>query len=119
MIIELGYNIANEDASQNFLKIDNPEQGIHNATILVEEPLVIIEQFIVKIANPSAATYATLLHKNRDLVHGAYALADTDAKLIFRDTLQVENLDLNELEGSLNAIAMGLAESADFIKSIA
>lgn len=119
MIIELGYNIANEDAQQNFLKIDNPEQGIHNATILVEEPVVIIEQFIVKIAKPSLETYASILQKNRQLVHGAFVLADSTDKMIFRDTLQVDNLDLNEIEASLNSIALGLAENADFIKSIA
>jgi len=30
--------------------------------------------------------------------------------LIFRDTLQMENLDLNELEGSINSLTLLLSE---------
>ena len=33
-------------------------------------------------------------------------------KVIFRDTLQLENLDKNELEGSINALSIALAEYA-------
>ena len=31
-------------------------------------------------------------------------------KVIFRDTLQLENLDINEIEGSLNSLALLLSE---------
>ena len=45
-------------------------------------------------------TFKELLKKNRELVHGAFALDDSGKKVIFRDTLQLENLDMNELQGS-------------------
>ena len=51
-----------------------------------------------------------LLQKNRDMVHGAFALDETGSKVIFRDTLQIENLDLNELEGSLDSLELLVSE---------
>lgn len=53
--------------------------------------------------------YKELLAKNRDIIHGAFALAE-DNMLVFRDTLQLENLDQNELEGTLNSLEILLAE---------
>jgi hypothetical protein len=54
---------------------------------------------------------------NRGFVHGALVLDETGQKVIFRDTLAIENLDLNELESSFNALAIALAEHADeFLK---
>ena len=41
---------------------------------------------------------------------------NADGKLLlFRDTLQLENLDLNELEGTLNSLALLLSEFAEKI----
>jgi hypothetical protein len=54
--------------------------------------------------------FENLLKMNRALVHGAFALDEAGKKVIFRDTLQLDNLDLNELEASIDALSMGLAE---------
>jgi hypothetical protein len=48
----------------------------------------------------------------RTLVHGAFVLDEEGIKVIFRDTLQLENLDKNELEGSITALSIALAEYA-------
>jgi hypothetical protein len=40
-------------------------------------------------------------------------LDESGKNLMFRDTLQVENLDLNELEGSLNSLSLLLSEYSD------
>lgn len=117
-ITELGYDIAKEYADDHVLIIDNPDQGIHNLTIVIDDPIVVMEQFIVQLNTPTMELLATLLRKNRDIVHGAFALADGD-KLIFRDTLQVENLDLNELEASFNALTLLMTECAELIKELA
>jgi hypothetical protein len=49
------------------------------------------------------------------LVYGAYVLDETGKHLIFRDTLELENLDKNELEASLNSLALGLVENIDLL----
>jgi len=38
------------------------------------------------------------LQINRELIHGALTLDESGSKVIFRDTLQLENLDLNEIK---------------------
>ena len=48
---------------------------------------------------------------NRSLVHGAFVLDDAAKYVFFRDTLQLENLDLNELEGTIQALSLALAEN--------
>jgi hypothetical protein len=53
-----------------------------------------------------------LLQKNREIVHGAFVLDDTGKRLLFRDTLQLENLDLNEVEASINSLKLLMAEYA-------
>jgi hypothetical protein len=50
---------------------------------------------------------------NRELVHGAFVLDENGKIVLFRDTLQLANLDLNELEASINALGLGLAMYAD------
>ncbi len=58
-----------------------------------------------------------LLEANRNIIHGAFVLNETGEKVIFRDTLQIENLDLNELEASINSLSLLLSEySNELIK---
>ena len=52
---------------------------------------------------------------NRDIIHGAFVLDDDGDKVIFRDTLQIENLDLNEIEASLNSLSLLLSEYSEQI----
>ena len=51
--------------------------------------------------------------KNRDIIHGAFALDESGNKVLFRNTHECENLDLNELEATLNSLALLLSEYAD------
>ena len=74
-----------------------------------------MEQYIFKISNPNKAILQQLLQKNRDIVHGAFVLDESGEKVIFRDTLQMENIDLNELEGSINSLSLLLSEYSENI----
>jgi hypothetical protein len=111
---ELGFDCANEDSGDEIVIIENEDQGIKNLVIDCEDPILILEQLIFELkGEPSGDTYKRLLQMNRDLVHGAFAIDDSGSKVIFRDTLQLENLDLNELEGSINALSVAMAENSD------
>ena len=50
---------------------------------------------------------------NRDLIFGAFVLNDDGGALLYRNTLALENLDLNELESTINALSLGLAENGE------
>jgi hypothetical protein len=114
-LLELNYNIIHEDKKEGILMINNLDEGINNLIIGVANPILIIEQYIFKINEPSLEIFQKLLQKNRDIVHGAFVLDETGEKVIFRDTLQLENLDLNELEGSINSLSLLLSEYSENI----
>jgi hypothetical protein len=62
--------------------------------------------------------FKNLLRANRELVHGAYTNNEDQSTITWRDTLRLANLDLDEVEGSLNALSYGLCEHADMLVSM-
>ena len=116
-ISELDMPIIEEDAEEELVVVENEEEGIKNLVIDCEDPILVIEQVIMPVPEKTGDLFKRLLQMNRDLVHGAFVL-DEDSKLIlFRDTLQLENLDRNELEGSIRALSIALAEHSEELLS--
>ena len=109
-LLELNISITYENTEDNIIVISKESEGIKNLILGVADPILIMEQHIFDIKNHDNDVYRSLLQKNRDIVHGAFVLDETGDKVIFRDTLQLENLDLNELEGSLNSLGLLLSE---------
>jgi hypothetical protein len=112
-LLDLDFNILQENKEDGVFWVENEEAGIHNLVIGCLDPILVIEQFLFEIKNGSAEMYKNLLIKNRDIIHGAFVLDETGKRVIFRDTLQLENLDLNELEGSLNSLSLLLSEYSE------
>ena len=44
---------------------------------------------------------------------GAFVLNEEGDTLLYRNTLALDNLDLNELDTTINALSLGLAENGD------
>ena len=112
---ELNYNIIREIETEGIFVIEKEDFGIKNLIIGVANPILIMEQFIFKVSQPSEAMFKELLKKNRDIIHGAFVLDETGQRVIFRDTLQLENLDKNEIEASLNSLSVLLSEYTEEI----
>tara|TARA_B100000902_G_C27115757_1_gene815989 strand:- start:171 stop:575 length:405 start_codon:yes stop_codon:yes gene_type:complete len=112
-INDLNLKIVNEDTAEELVVIDDEENGIKNLIVDCEDPILIVEQTVFplsKRAKTSSEILLRLLQMNRHLVHGAFVVDESGSQVIYRDTLQLANLDLNELEGSINALSLGLAE---------
>ena len=106
---DLDYVITGEDPAEELVVIENEERGIKHCILDCEAPILIIEQMI--FPNPGGEKlYERLLQMNRSLVHGAFVLDNEGKNILWRDTLEIENLDKNELEGSLQALMLGLSE---------
>jgi hypothetical protein len=120
-LLDLDFNILQEDEEDGVFWVENEEAGIHNLVIGCLDPILVMEQYLFEIKEDTKEMYKKLLIKNRDIIHGAFVLDETGKKVIFRDTLQLENLDQNELEGSLNSLSLLLSEYSeeliDFSKS--
>ncbi|WP_194778463.1 type III secretion system chaperone family protein [Pararhodonellum marinum] len=114
--LELGSVIQYENEADNLLVIENEDIGVKNMVIGVATPIVIIEQYLFDLKD-EANIYKQLLIKNRDIVHGAFVLDETGRKVIFRNTLQAETLDLKELESTINSLGLLLSEYSNEILS--
>jgi len=109
-LLELEYEIIHEDEQQSIFVVQDDSSGINNLVIGVADPILIMEQFILEIHDIKNDVLIQLLQKNRDIIHGAFVLDESGKKVIFRNTLELENLDLNELEASFNSLGLLLSE---------
>lgn len=116
-LLDMNYIICREEENSGVFVISAEDDGINNLVIGCADPILIMEQHIFDLKKDSAEIFKALLMKNRDIVHGAFVIDETGEKVIFRDTLQIENLDRNELEGSLNSLSLLLSEYSDEIIS--
>ena len=112
-LLDLGYAITEEDPTQELVLVRDEENGITNLIVDCEDPILILEQMILPVPSNPGPMFERLLQMNRTLVHGAFVLDEDGAMVLFRDTLRLENLDMNELEGSIEALSLALAENAD------
>ena len=118
-LLDMGFVMSHEDPQEELVVIDDEERGIKHLVIDCEAPILILEQVIMPLSKGSSDFCKRLLQINRTLVHGAFVLDDEGATLLFRDTLQLENLDRNELEGSIDALSLAMAEYGGELVSFA
>lgn len=109
-LLELEYSIQLENEAHQYFIIEKENEGIKNMMIVIAPQILIVEQFLFRCKNNQQDIYKQLLIKNRDIVHGAFVLDETGEKVIFRDTLQTENLNENELTATLNSLSLLISE---------
>ncbi len=84
--------------------------GAHVA-VSYAPPVLILRVDVMPLptgAARQAELFRRLLEYNaRDLVHGAYGLEGD--RVVLTDTLELENLDYNELEASFDSLTLALA----------
>ncbi|MBW1892170.1 MAG: YbjN domain-containing protein [Deltaproteobacteria bacterium] len=107
---EIDIAIVDENTDEELVVVEDEENGIKNLIIDCEEPIIVLEQVIMEVPGDAKDLFKRLLQMNRNLVHGAFVLDEDGKVVIFRDTLQLENLDRNELEGSIHALSLALSE---------
>ena len=112
-VLELGFAIAEEIPEEEIIIVNDEERGVQNLVIDCEDTVLVIEQLILQVATGAAETYQRILQMNRDLVFGAFVLNEEGDSLLYRNTLALENLDLNELESTINSLSLGLAEHGE------
>lgn len=116
MVTELGFVPENVDEGEQLFTITDESRGINGLVIDCEGDIVILEQTVAPMPRDYVAQHCmNLLHANRQLVHGAYTYNADNWTVTWRDTLELANLDPNELEGSFNALSLGLSEHANML----
>ncbi len=118
-LFEMEIPIVSEEIAEELVVVDDEENGIKNLMIDCEEPILVLEQVIMKMPQDPGDLFKRLLQMNREMVHGAFVLDENAEFILFRDTLQLENLDRNELEGSIHSLSLALAEYSPELLSYA
>ena len=80
---------------------------------------MVLEQLIMDVPADAGDFFRRLLQINRTLIHGGFVLDEEAKHVLFRDTLQLENLDFNELEGSVRSLSLAMAENAEELLAFA
>lgn len=106
MKLDLNY----EDLGDKTYIIHEPDRGLEQVAVMLDEPLVIIQVEVMSLPEQQRERFfRTLLELNAtDLLHGAYAVSGD--KVILIDTLRSSTMDLEELQASLDAIGLALSQ---------
>ena len=113
-VLELGLAIESEIPEEEILIVNDEDRAISHLVIDCEDTILVLEQLIVELPSTvDSSVYKRLLQINRTLIFGAFVLNEEGDTLVYRNTLALENLDLNELEGTLNALTLALAENGE------
>lgn len=116
-LLDFNFEILHENQLHNTFVISKETEGIKNMILVIAPQILIVEQFLFRCKKNETEVYKELLIKNRDIVHGSFVLDENGEKVIFRDTLQTENLDQNELIATINSLSLLLSEySAEMIR---
>ncbi len=105
-----GFSISKKDEQGGFFLIESDADGIRNLIIGVAPPVIIFELYLFTLAEDRLEIFKALLIKNRDIIHGGFALTEDGKKVIYRYTLQVHNLDQNEFDAAVNSLSLLLSE---------
>jgi hypothetical protein len=110
--------VTYERVSEDVWVINDPDKGLNQIVLFVDETLLTIRTRVMSYQqdNPDLQLqlFTELLQLNCDLVHGAYAIEDDF--IILMDTIELETMDMEELQASLDAISLALAEHYDRLK---
>ncbi|GEM51136.1 molecular chaperone Tir [Empedobacter brevis] len=116
-IQNIDYTIRYKNEKEGVFMIENLLDGVQNLIVGIAPPIIIFELYLFTITNDNLDMLKALLMKNRDIIHGAFAITEDGNKVIYRYTLQISNLDQNEFEATLNSLSLLMSEySAQLIE---
>lgn len=126
--------ISREDLQSYLIRMDAEFEEVDDGMFLVHtdnngapivvhhsDPLLLVRMKVMDLPDDSsglAGLYETLLKLNAsDVVHGAYGIEE--GELILSDTLQLGNLDFEELQASLESVQLAATAHMSRIRTLA
>ena len=113
LLQELQLAIVAEDPAEGILVVEDEERGLKHLVVDCEDPLLIFAQRILDVPTLPGELFRRLLQMNRTLVHGAFVLDEAGTSILLHDTLALAHLDVNEVQGTIDAFSLALAEHAE------
>jgi hypothetical protein len=115
-----------EDIERYLIQIEHPHETVKenmwivrdtaNIVITYAPPLVLFRTKLMEVPQQNReAFFRLLLELNAtQMIHGAYGIEDDSVVLI--DTLEVENLDFNEFQATLDAFSLAIGQDYQQLK---
>ena len=111
-LLDLQLSIVSANPAEGLMVVGDEDRGLKNLVVDCEEPILVFEQIIMPVPSNPGDMFRRLLQMNRCTVQGAFALDEEGKRVLYRNTLQLANLDANEVEGTIEALSLMLAEFA-------
>jgi len=111
-------DISFKNIREDIFEVSNLDTGL-TCIVDVEESIVCLQMDVCVVPSDNRERYPlieNLLRKNADAVHGKFCAAKE--KILYKDNLEIENLDKNELEASLSWMFAMVHNSIEEIASI-
>lgn len=109
--------ISYRNLREDIFEITGPEEA--TCILDVEETLVCIGAEICDIpenTGKQVELFKTILDLNNEAIHGKFAI--NDGKIFFKENLEIENIDGNELEAALEWTLLMVVKSVEKISGI-
>ena len=105
-----------EAIDEGMWRVESPDNNVDNIILRYADPILFLRVKLAKVPQKNReAFYERLLQLNAGLNHGAFAITDED--VILADALEVENLDRNELQASVDSLGFTVAQYYGELKS--
>jgi hypothetical protein len=103
-------SLSFQEAGENGWLVRDPEKGLEDLLVMIVDSHVIMRVNVMKVPEAKKASlFEELLRLNAtDMVHGAYGIDGSEIILI--DSLELETMDLEEFQASMDAISLALAQ---------
>jgi Putative bacterial sensory transduction regulator len=112
LLQELQLAIVAEDPAEGILVVEDEERGLKHLVVDCEDPILIFAQRILDVPTRPGEIFRRLLQMNRTLVQGAFVLDEAGKSVLLHDTLALAHLDVNEVQGTIDAFSLALVEHA-------
>jgi len=107
-----------DEVDEGMFLVQSPSGGV---VVHFSDPVLLVRLKVMDLPNGDsdlAELYRALLELNAtDIVHGAYGIED--GELILTDTLELQNLDFEELQASVESLQFAAASHLGRIKVLA
>jgi hypothetical protein len=110
MIADMGLSIVDEVPEEELVVIEDEMRGIKGMIVDCEGEILIVEQPIGKFKEKY---YKWFLERSRVLPFGAFVLDEESNMILFRNTLRLDTLDVEEFESTINSLEIFFAEYGD------
>jgi hypothetical protein len=105
-----------EAIDEGMWRVESPDNNVDNIILRYADPILFLRVKLAKVPHKNReAFYERLLQLNAGINHGAFALAEDD--VILADALEIENLDRNELQASVDSLGFTVAQYYGELKS--